>query len=311
MLRHILLFTALALPGTMMAVAQDNDVARESVAANDFTSSSLENLTQMEISISSFARRTEDLSKTPAAVYVITQQQIARLAATSIPDLLRMVPGLQVAQINASTWAVTARGFNNQFANKLLVLVDGRTIYSEIFSGVNWDEIDLPLDDFERIEVVRGPGAAVWGTNAVNGVINIITRRVRDRGGSDVSVNASQWVQRGTVQYGGVLSEAAQFSLRLNGVHRNALPTNSGALAFDGESSERVQGRIDWQRSWANSFILTGDVYRGDLHAQLRGGSRISDDQCTGSPAPFRRISAWPLGAEGRSLRHGAAGIFL
>ena len=104
---------------------------------------------------------------------MITTEDIRRSGATNLPDLLRMVPGLEVAQINPSTWAISARGFNGQYSNKLLVLIDGRTVYTPTFSGVFWDAQDVPLDLIERIEVIRGPGATVWGANAVNGVINI------------------------------------------------------------------------------------------------------------------------------------------
>lgn len=111
---------------------------------------------------------------------MITQEDIRRSGATDIPDLLRMVPGLDVAQINANTWAISARGFNLQFANKLLVLVDGRAVYSPLFGGVYWDTVDVPLEDIDRIEVIRGPGGTVWGANAVNGVINVITKSAAD-----------------------------------------------------------------------------------------------------------------------------------
>src|SRR5580704_7928551 len=139
----------------------------------DLTDRSLEDL--MNIEVTSVSKKEQKLSQTPAAVFVITQEDIRHSGATNIPDLLRMVPGLDVAQINANTWAISARGFNLQFANKLLVMVDGRAVYTPLFGGVNWDTVDVPLEDIERIEVIRGPGGTVWGANAVNGVINIIT----------------------------------------------------------------------------------------------------------------------------------------
>src|SRR4029077_10645565 len=120
------------------------------------------------------------------------------------PDLLRMVPGLDVAQINANTWAITARGFNLQFANKLLVLIDGRAVYSPLFGGVNWDVQDVPLEDIDRIEVIRGPGGAPGGANAVNGVINIITKKAADAHGGLVVAGGGNVEQGfGTVRYGG------------------------------------------------------------------------------------------------------------
>jgi len=180
-----------------------------------------------------------------------------------------MVPGVQVAQINAYTWAVTARGFNNQFADRLLVLVDGRTIYSEIFYGVNWDEIDLPLGSIDRIEVIRGPGAAVWGTNAANGVINIITKPARHVIGTSITTRASNLSQRTTLQYGGALTERSQFSLSLSGIHRRAFVDAHGNQAYDGETSERLGGQIDWQPATRDSINISGDLYRGTEHADL------------------------------------------
>jgi iron complex outermembrane receptor protein len=131
----------------------------------------------MNVEVTSVSKKEQKLSRTAAAVYVITQEDIRRSGATNIPDLLRTVPGLDVAQINGSTWAIGSRGFNQQFANKLQVMVDGRSVYSPTFSGVFWDTLDLPLADIERIEVIRGPGGSIWGANAVTGVISIFTKK--------------------------------------------------------------------------------------------------------------------------------------
>jgi len=136
----------------------------------DLSDKSLEDL--MNTEVTSVSKKEQKLSQVAAAIFVITQEDILRSGATNIPDLLRMVPGLDVAQINASTWAISARGFNEEFSDKLLVLVDGRAVYTPTFSGVYWESLDLPLEDIERIEVIRGPGATIWGVNAVNGVIN-------------------------------------------------------------------------------------------------------------------------------------------
>src|ERR1700723_3234692 len=133
----------------------------------DLADRSLEDL--MNIEVTSVSKKEQKLSRTASAVFVITQEDIRRSGARNIPDLLRMVPGLDVAQINANTWAISARGFNHQFSDKLLVLIDGRTVFTPSQDGVNWDTQDVPLEDIERIEVIRGPGATVWGSNAVNG----------------------------------------------------------------------------------------------------------------------------------------------
>ncbi len=143
-------------------------------APPDLTALQIEDL--LNVDVTSASKKEQKLSKVPAAIFVITKEDIHRSGATNIPDLLRMVPGLDVAQINPGVWAISARGFNGQYSTTLLVLIDGRTVYTPTFSGVFWDAQDVPLDLIERIEIIRGPGAAVWGANAVNGVINIITR---------------------------------------------------------------------------------------------------------------------------------------
>ncbi len=143
-------------------------------AQSDLKKLTLEEL--MDVNVNAVSRKEEPLGPTPAAVTVITAEDIRRSGVTSIPEALRLVPGVQVARINASSWAISARGFNTQVSNKMLVQIDGRTVYSPIFGGVFWELQDLVLDDIARIEVVRGPGATLWGTNAVNGIVNIITK---------------------------------------------------------------------------------------------------------------------------------------
>ncbi len=147
----------------------------------DLAEMSLEEL--MSITVTSVAKKPQSIGRSPAAVYVITQEDIARSGLTSIPELLRMVPGLQVAQIDANKWAISSRGFNGRFANNLLVLIDGRSVYTPLFAGVFWDAQDTLLEDVDRIEVIRGPGATIWGANAVNGVINVITKRADETQG--------------------------------------------------------------------------------------------------------------------------------
>ena len=147
----------------------------------DLQQATLEEL--MDITVTSVSKREQKLSRTAAAVFVINQEDIRRSGATNIPDLLRMAPGVDVEQIDANTWAISIRGFNSRFSNKVLLLIDGRTVYNPIFSGVLWDQLGIPLEDIDRIEVIRGPGATVWGANAVNGVISIITKSSRDTKG--------------------------------------------------------------------------------------------------------------------------------
>src|SRR6266852_9980619 len=147
----------------------------------DLAEKSIEDL--MKVEVTSVSKKEQKLSSVAAAIFVISQEDIRRSGATNIPDLLRMVPGLDVAQINASTWAIGARGFNQQFSNKLLVMIDGRIVYTPNFAGVYWDTVDLPLEDIDRIEVIRGPGGSVWGANAVNGVISVFTKKAGDTHG--------------------------------------------------------------------------------------------------------------------------------
>jgi iron complex outermembrane receptor protein len=236
---------------------------------HDLSTASLEELTQMQVSVSSFARKNEDLWKTPAGVFVITKEDIAGSSVQSVPELLRMVPGMQVAQVNASTWAVSARGFNSAHADKLLVLIDGRTVYSEIYSGTNWDQIDLPLGSIERIEVIRGPGAAMWGTNAVNGVINIITKKARSTMGWSVSNQSSGIGQADDVRYGGAVGERMQYRGFASYINRRALDTSTGTKAFDGEYIARAGGRMDWQRNPADWISFSGDVGGGQQKQNL------------------------------------------
>ena len=144
------------------------------IDAQDLTEISLEELGR--IRITSVSRKPQQLTKAAAAVFVITADDIRRSGAASIPEALRMAPGVEVARIDSNQWAVGVRGFNGRYANKLLVLIDGRTVYNPFFSGVYWDMHDVPMEQIERIEVIRGPGATMWGVNAVNGVINVITK---------------------------------------------------------------------------------------------------------------------------------------
>ena len=174
----------------------------QAAGARDLTQISLEDL--MNIKVTSVSKKEQKMSQAAAAIYVITQEDIRRSGATNIPDLLRLAPGMDVEQINANTWAISARGFNEQFSNKLLVLIDGRAVYTPLLGGVNWDTQDVPLEDIDRIEVIRGPGATVWGANAVNGVINIVTKSARDTQGGLVSgAGGSDGQAYGVARYGG------------------------------------------------------------------------------------------------------------
>src|SRR5438876_2402588 len=190
--------------------ATANLPAAEPKAQPDLTELPIETLLQIEVT--SVARKSEKLSESPAAISVVTQDDIRRFGATSIPEALRLVPGLEVARLDASQWAISARGFNDVFANKLLVLQDGRSIYTPLFSGVFWDVQGTLLEDIDRIEVIRGLGATLWGANAVNGVINISTRSARETQGLLVTGGGGTEERGfGAVRYGDKISEQAFF----------------------------------------------------------------------------------------------------
>lgn len=196
---HLLILLFGLVVGPAAAVAQ--------TPPPDLSEVSIEDL--MRIEITSAARKEQRAGDVAAAVFVITRDDIRRSGMTNIPDLLRLAPGVQVAQINANKWAVSVRGFNSLYANKLLVLVDGRSVYNRLFSGVYWDVEDLMIDDIDRIEVIRGPGAAIWGANAVNGVINIVTKPTVDTKGGLFRAEGGRSGTQGAVRYGGTLGTAS------------------------------------------------------------------------------------------------------
>src|SRR6059036_53249 len=166
----------------------------------------------MNVEVMSVSRRAERLSQAPSAIQVITQEDIRRSGASSLPEALRLASNLQVAQVDSRQWAISARGFNSTTANKLLVLIDGRTVYTPLFSGVFWDVQEVPLADVDRIEVISGPGATLWGANAVNGVINVITRNSRDSQGLLVSGGGGTELRGfGNARYGGALTPTVHY----------------------------------------------------------------------------------------------------
>ena len=228
----------------------------------DLTAMSLEELANIEVT--SVAKKEQKLSQAAAAVYVITQEDIRRSGATSIPEALRMAPGLDVARIDANKWAVSSRGFNGQYSNKMLVLIDGRSVYSPLFSGVYWNVQDLLLEDIERIEIIRGPGATMWGANAVNGVINIISRHARETQGGLATAGAGSEEQGfGGLRYGGKLGSKAYYRIYTKYFKRNHLRTPSDLAAADEWHSERGGFRMDWEPSDKDSLTVQGDLYGG------------------------------------------------
>ncbi|MCI0684852.1 MAG: TonB-dependent receptor [Gemmataceae bacterium] len=220
--------------------------------------------------VSTVSRQESTVAQSPAAIFVITQDMIRRSGATSIPEVLRMAPGLQVARIDSSRWAITARGFSERFSGKLLVQIDGRVVYNVIFSGVYWDVQDLLLQDIERIEVIRGPGATIWGSNAVNGIINIITKRAQDTQGALVTGGGGTF-DRGFagVRHGGKLGEDLYYRVWGKWFEHGPGSYSSANLSGDGLTHDDWrQGfggfRLDWEPSTGDTVTLQSDWYRVD-----------------------------------------------
>ncbi len=228
----------------------------------DLAAKSIEDL--MNVDVTSVSNREQKLSKAAAAIFVINQEDIRRSGATNIPDLLRMVPGLDVAQINGSTWAIGARGLNQQFANKLLVMVDGRSVYSPTFSGVFWDTLDLPLFDIERIEVIRGPGGTIWGANAVTGVISIFTKKAAETSGTVLETRGGNLLQGfGMAQYGGSAGKNTAFRVYTNYFNQSHLLDLNGQSGADGWHRLRSGFRVDSSVSPKDSLTFEGDLSVG------------------------------------------------
>ncbi len=226
----------------------------------------------MDIPVTSVTKQESTVGHSAAAIFVITPEMIRRSGATCIPEALRMAPGLDVAQINSNTWAISSRGFNAAYSNKLLVLIDGRTVYNPDFSGVFWNMQDVLLEDVERIEVIRGPGGTLWGANAVNGVINVITKKAKDTQGAYVTAGGgSQKQMLDGARYGGQVGEDLQY--RIYGKHFEQGPgfDPTGGQVDDAWRQGRFGFRADWQpdRDKTNSLTIQGDHYVGTTDNSL------------------------------------------
>ncbi len=245
----------------IIASADENNVGSET--DNRLFEMSIEEL--MSLRVTSVSKKEQKLSESAAAVFVITNEDIRRSGATSIPEVLRMVPGLQVARIDANKWAVTSRGGNGYFANKLLVLVDGRSVYSPLFSGVFWDLQDYPLQDVDRIEIIRGPGGTLWGANAVNGVINILTKSSKDTQGTLVEAGVGTEERGfGTIRFGGKVDDQTHYRCYAKYLDRDEAVFASGNPAHDDWRASRGGFRVDHETE-DNTFVLQGDVYNDNL----------------------------------------------
>ena len=243
------LAVALALAASSVAWAQETP---------DPTRLSLDEL--MSIEVSSAARKPQTLLDTATAIHVLSREDIRRSGASSIPELLRQVPGVQVSRIDASRYAIIIRGFANRYTGKLLVLQDGRTLFSPMFNGTFWESHDLALADVERIEVIRGPGGTMWGANAFNGVINIITRKAQDTQGTLVQALAGSEASGVALRHGGTLGENGHFRVWAKAGHHSALQQPDGQAAHDALYQQRAGFRIDLQPNARDRVTVQGDV---------------------------------------------------
>jgi iron complex outermembrane receptor protein len=219
----------------------------------------------LNVKVTSVSKKAEPYFMVPSALTVITQDDIRRSGATSVPELLRLVPGMDVARITSSRWAISSRGFNDEFANKLLVLIDGRTVYTPIFAGVHWDAQDVMLEDIERIEVIRGPGATLWGSNAVNGVVNIITKEAKDSQGAMVTGGGGNEERAfGGVRYGGKLGEQTFYRFFFKYFDRDGSVDPDGHSIGDDWQMAHGGFRLDSNLSERSRVSIHGDIYGGD-----------------------------------------------
>jgi iron complex outermembrane receptor protein len=239
----------------------------------DLTTLSLEQLS--DIQVTSVSRRAESLQDAAASIYLITADDIRRSGATTLPEALRLAPNLQVARVSASSYAISARGFNNAIGNKLLVLIDGRTVYTPLFSGVFWDAQDVMLEDIDRIEVISGPGATLWGANAVNGVINVITRAASRTQGVLAAAGGGNGETGAAVRSGGTFGGDGSYRIYAKGMSEFHTELANGASAHDRFGREQIGFRAD--RGDANSsFTVQGDAYSGVSEPGPAGRPTIS-----------------------------------
>lgn len=260
--RTLLLAQALLLHGVSSALASSETL-------NQYLDMDLAQL--MQVTITSVAKKPQALADTAAAVFVITQEDIRRSGVTSIPQALAMAPGLQVSRMSASKWSIAARGFGGYTSNKLLVLMDGRSLYTPAYSGTFWDAQNTLLEDVDRIEIIRGPGGTIWGANAVNGVINIITRKAKDTEGTLVRASAGVGERFGAaVRQGGKLGESTSGRLYLmtSDVDSNTLRQNTFSNGDDNANDDwrdlQTGFRLDGTVSKDDKWTLQGDLYKID-----------------------------------------------
>ncbi|MFC1736934.1 TonB-dependent receptor plug domain-containing protein [Candidatus Hydrogenedentota bacterium] len=261
----ILLITLVSQSSALAAEDSDNDED-----SSELADMSLEDL--LDIKITSVSKKKEKLREAASAIFVITQEDIRRTGVTSISEALRLAPGVHVARVNANRTIVSIRGFSDLYVGKLLVIIDGRSVYSPLFSGVYWEAQDTFMEDIERIEVIRGPGATLWGANAVNGVINIITKSAKDTQGGLLSGGGGT-EERGFagIRYGGTLDDDLYWRFYVKYFDRDGFPSDIGRDNDDNWNAIRSGFRIDWDISEEDTLTFQGDIYDGDAGQNMTG----------------------------------------
>jgi iron complex outermembrane receptor protein len=252
----------------LLLLIQATPFCRAETTENDLASLSLDELANIQIT--SVSKRAESLSDAAASVYVITNEDIHRAGAASLPEALRLAPNLEVAQTSAGDYSISARGFNSSSANKLLVLIDGRSVYTPLFSGVFWDVQNVMLEDIDRIEVISGPGGTLWGTNAVNGVINIITRSAKETQDTLVSLGAGNRENDAAMRYGGTLGDDATYRVYGKYFDVKSTQTANGTPKDDAWHMRQGGFRSDWNRRGDQVSVL-GNAYSGSEGQPLPG----------------------------------------
>lgn len=265
---------ALALPALAIAMLPLTQAHAQTV--EELREMSIDDLAQ--VNVTSVSKTDQPLADAPASIYVVTHDDILRSGAATLPEMLRLAPNLQVYQTSPSNWVATARGQNGNlqaqnFSNKLLVLIDGRTVYTPLFSGVYWDMPDLLPDNVDRIEVISGPGAALWGSNAVNGVINVVTRSSSETSGLYADVRAGPDRQVAGARISGAAGEGLSYSLYGRLLHDEHFYTATGDSAEDGWNHYKGGFRLDWTPNDADRLSLHGDIFDG--REDLTGDRRV------------------------------------
>lgn len=260
--RFAIALAAAAVVGWAVAASAAGQVVSAEQAPRDLTELTVEELANVEVTTA--GKKPQRRAEVAAAIYVITGEEIRRSGATNIPEVLRLAPGVSVARIDSNKWAIGIRGFPSRLSRSMLVLIDGRSVYTPLFAGVYWEVQDTPLEDIERIEVIRGPGGTLWGANAVNGIVNVITRPAKDTQGVLVSAAAGT-VERGfsSFRYGGRWGEGNAY--RIYGKFFNRDPSfHAVGNNFDDWRMGQAGFRSDWELNPRDRFTLQGDFYRGE-----------------------------------------------